>query len=178
MPPYAEPPSIEPEQAARLIALLRQSPWLMEALRAVRGLGLASWCIGAGALRNLVWDALHGRSTAAPCAQGLSDVDVAFFDASDLSPQREAALRARLGPVSATAMGREGSPRWARRSAPPALACGQAVQPSIAHRGEPSRRVVPSQGRMRRCKSSPGDQPGCGLRLACTPGWAQRDPLP
>ena len=40
--------------AARLAALVRDTPWFMAALRAGRGLGLASWCIGAGALRNLV----------------------------------------------------------------------------------------------------------------------------
>ncbi|RQO53507.1 hypothetical protein DBR47_23810 [Paucibacter sp. KBW04] len=68
----------------------------MEALRAVRGLGLASWCIGAGVLRNLVWDALHGKSPADSSAHVMSDVDVVFFDASDLSPEREAALQARL----------------------------------------------------------------------------------
>lgn len=33
---------------------------LMTALRSVRALGLGSWCIGAGAIRNLVWDTLHG----------------------------------------------------------------------------------------------------------------------
>lgn len=46
----------------------------MDALRAVRSLGLESWCLGAGAIRNLVWDALSGHQR--PSA--LSDVDVAF----------------------------------------------------------------------------------------------------
>ena len=47
--------------AARVTALVREAPWFMAALRAGRALGLAQWCIGAGALRNLVWDALHGQ---------------------------------------------------------------------------------------------------------------------
>ncbi|MBW7564982.1 nucleotidyltransferase family protein [Chromobacterium subtsugae] len=77
----------------RLRGLVRASPWLMEALRAARALHLADWCIGAGALRSLVWDALHGFASQ-PSA--LSDIDLAHFDASDLSPGRDAALQARL----------------------------------------------------------------------------------
>ena len=76
----------------RLAALARATPWFIRTLEHVRALRLDSWCVGAGAVRNLVWDALHGHAT--PSA--LADVDVAFFDASDLSPQRDAALQARL----------------------------------------------------------------------------------
>ena len=60
----------------------------MPALTAVRELNLESRCIGAGAVRNLVWDSLHGY--AQPSA--LSDVDVAYFDASNLSVERNAEL--------------------------------------------------------------------------------------
>lgn len=82
----------ETEHHARLLALAEASPWLPPALRAVRDLGLASWCIGAGAIRNLVWDALHGHAAATP----LKDVDVAYFDASDLSPERDHAIQRHL----------------------------------------------------------------------------------
>jgi len=78
--------------ADRLAALARATPWFMDALAHARALRLPAWCVGAGAVRNLVWDALHGH--AAPSA--LSDVDVAYFDASDLSAARDAALQARL----------------------------------------------------------------------------------
>ncbi len=64
----------------------------MEALRAARDLGLPAWCIGAGAVRNLVWDALHGHRRPSP----LADIDLAWFDASDLRRARDAALQARL----------------------------------------------------------------------------------
>ena len=77
---------------ARLVAIARRTPWFMRALVAVRSLGLADWCIGAGAVRNLVWDALHERATPSP----LADVDVAWFDAADLSPERDAQLLRRL----------------------------------------------------------------------------------
>ena len=78
--------------AERLRDIARASAWFAPALRAVRDLGLPSWCIGAGAVRNLVWDALHGHS--APTQ--LADVDVAYFDASDLAPERDAELQRRL----------------------------------------------------------------------------------
>ncbi|MEJ6003188.1 nucleotidyltransferase family protein [Paucibacter soli] len=81
-----------PDPQARLLALVRDSAWMMDALRAVRSLDLPNWCIGAGALRNLVWDALHGKSM--PSA--LADIDVAYFDAGCLASERDAELQSRL----------------------------------------------------------------------------------
>lgn len=77
-------------QQLALFAL--DTPWFMQALVAVRDLGLPSWCIGAGAVRNMVWDRLHGRTT----PSSLADIDVAHFDPHDLSAQRDAELQARL----------------------------------------------------------------------------------
>ncbi len=67
------------EHEAALEALLRASPALMQALQAARSLGLRSWCIGAGVIRNLVWDALHGHVQATEPA----DVDLAYFEADE-----------------------------------------------------------------------------------------------
>ena len=39
--------------------MVTASDELMAALRVVRSLGLRSWCIGAGAIRSLIWDTLH-----------------------------------------------------------------------------------------------------------------------
>ena len=61
----------------RLIGIVQNSPWLMSVLCAVRALGLESWCVGAGAVRGLVWDTLHGFPASVP-----EDVDVVYFDAS------------------------------------------------------------------------------------------------
>lgn len=83
--------SASPDEA-RLVALARATPWFMDALAHVRALRLPAWCVGAGAVRNLVWDALHGHAT--PSA--LADIDVAHFDASDLSPAHDARLQRRL----------------------------------------------------------------------------------
>ena len=79
-------------QQDQLIWLVRHSAWLMSALMAVRELHLESWCIGAGAVRNLVWDSLHGYTT--PSA--LADVDVAYFDSSHLSSERDIEWQLRL----------------------------------------------------------------------------------
>jgi hypothetical protein len=82
----------ETEHQQRLVEIARESPWFMGALVAVRQLALPDWCIGAGAIRNLVWDSLHGKSSPSK----LSDVDVAYFDATDTSPQRDKELQGKL----------------------------------------------------------------------------------
>ena len=78
----------ESSDEARLVALARATPWFMDALAHVRALRLGAWCVGAGAVRNLVWDALHGH----PAPSALSDIDVVHFDAVDLSSERDARL--------------------------------------------------------------------------------------
>lgn len=80
------------EAVAQLRAIVSSSAWFMDALRAGRELGLAQWCVGAGALRNLVWDALHGHAQPTSPA----DVDFAYFCERDLKPARDAALQQRL----------------------------------------------------------------------------------
>jgi uncharacterized protein len=75
----------------RLRALVRRSPVLMGALRAARAVDPPDWLVSAGAIRDLVWDALHDRSPTIP-----RDVDVGFFDPLDLTPAREAAVTAAL----------------------------------------------------------------------------------
>ena len=75
-----------------LEALVRRSSWCMSALAAARALNLIDWCIGAGAIRNLVWDQLHDRIE--PTIPG--DIDLAYFDPSDLSRERDAGLEKRL----------------------------------------------------------------------------------
>jgi uncharacterized protein len=82
----------ETKHQQRLVEIVSESPWFMDALAAVRRLALPEWCIGAGAIRNLVWDSLHGKSSPSQ----LSDVDVAYFDATDISPQRDEELQSKL----------------------------------------------------------------------------------
>lgn len=77
---------------ARLRDIAHADAAFMAMLRQVRSLGLPDAVIGAGAVRNLVWDHLHGLET----PRRESDIDVAWFDAGDLSPQRDAEALRRL----------------------------------------------------------------------------------
>ncbi|MEX1166352.1 MAG: nucleotidyltransferase family protein [Hydrogenophaga sp.] len=76
----------------RLKSLVAASEPTMEALRAVRTLGLASWCLAAGAIRRLVWDDLHGFASPPP----LADWDCVFYDPAPQDPGREKSLEAAL----------------------------------------------------------------------------------
>lgn len=82
--------SVASEEAltAKLANLAAESSRLMRALRAARALGLSSWCIGAGAVRNLVWDHLHRFTEETPP----EDIDFVFFEPNDLSPELEQSL--------------------------------------------------------------------------------------
>jgi hypothetical protein len=83
----------------RIADIIAQDPVGMEQLRAVRSLGLPDWCIAAGFVRNRVWDHLHGIAPPRPPA----DIDVLYFDAADLSKEREAHYEDRLRALLADA---------------------------------------------------------------------------
>jgi hypothetical protein len=68
----------------KLLAILDEHPWFLAALDAVSDLGLSHWCIGAGVIRNIVFDYLDGASTTT-----IRDVDVAYFDLSNLSEHKD-----------------------------------------------------------------------------------------
>lgn len=80
------------ELGGRLEAIVRASPDFMKWLRVARECCPAEWAVGAGALRNLVWDHLTGRRN--PPA----DVDVVFFEGA-AEEEVERCLRARLPAV-------------------------------------------------------------------------------
>jgi uncharacterized protein len=75
-----------------LRALLGGNRWFMDVLAAVRACGPPNWVVGAGVIRNIVWDYLQGHDTPTP----VKDVDVAFFDPSDATRERDAALERQL----------------------------------------------------------------------------------
>jgi hypothetical protein len=75
--------------------VIATDPWCVDALRAVAGLALPDWAIGAGFVRNRMWDHLHAY--AQPTRIG--DVDVLFFDRGDVRRKREAEIEARLAGV-------------------------------------------------------------------------------
>ncbi|MEM9783354.1 MAG: nucleotidyltransferase family protein [Pseudomonadota bacterium] len=66
-------------------------PWYRATIAVVSGLGLPDWAIGAGFVRNAVWDRLAGLSRTP-----LADVDVLYFDRADPGGRRERMLERRL----------------------------------------------------------------------------------
>jgi hypothetical protein len=75
-----------------LIHLIRSTPWLMSILETVRWCNPPEWLVGAGVMRNLVWDHLHQYQTPTP----LADVDVIFFDPQDVRPERDRMVQQQL----------------------------------------------------------------------------------
>ena len=67
----------------------------MSTLTRARDVDLPDWFIGAGAVRDLVWDVRFGDGFV---PSNIEDIDLVFFDPDDLSHERELAIEARLGP--------------------------------------------------------------------------------
>jgi hypothetical protein len=76
-----------------VVEIIQAMPRLMDCLTAVGALRLPDCWIGAGAIRNTVWDRLHGFSD--DTAHD-TDVDVVWFDPEKASPDQDSALEARL----------------------------------------------------------------------------------
>lgn len=78
----------------RLENLLRSDEKRMDALRLVNELQFKDCYIAAGFLRNLVWDNLHNISSP------LNDIDVIFYDPSDVNLVLEKGAEAHLKRIS------------------------------------------------------------------------------
>jgi len=79
----------------QLKTILLNNVWFADALAAVRKVNPPDWYVGGGVIRTLVWDYLHGYEKPTT----LRDVDVAFFDADDLSEARERFVEGQLRSV-------------------------------------------------------------------------------
>ncbi len=71
--------------------LLQADPWRMNVLRAAETLDLPNWWIGAGFLRNTIWDALEGIKPGA-----IRDVDLVYFDGEKTDPEIDWAYDERM----------------------------------------------------------------------------------
>jgi uncharacterized protein len=76
----------------RLIDLLATEGPFVELLSAVRDERLPDAWVAAGAVRNLVWDRLHGFAHRHPPG----DIDVVYYDAANASPEIDAGIEGRL----------------------------------------------------------------------------------
>jgi len=82
------------EREGELLEIVRSVPWLLDQLDVARREGLPDWFIGAGAVRDVVWDIRFGSGFD---PSRIEDVDLVFFDPDDLSHDREVAIERRLG---------------------------------------------------------------------------------
>jgi hypothetical protein len=73
------------KQRAILIDILKADALTWSALQRARDFDLADWMIVSGAIYNTVWNSLTGK----PSGYGIKDVDLFYFDASDLSWEAE-----------------------------------------------------------------------------------------
>ena len=80
------------ETAGDIVRLIALQPPMMDILRRVEALHLPDCWIGAGFVRNVIWDALHGR----PWSPSYGDIDVVYFDAGNLGAERDIQIEAGL----------------------------------------------------------------------------------
>ncbi|BCL13135.1 hypothetical protein GCM10017556_08740 [Micromonospora sagamiensis] len=76
--------------AQDVVGVIESDPGAMKVLRATADLGLPDWWIGAGFVRNRVWDAISNLPVSPE-----RDVDVAYFDPEKLDPREDARAEAR-----------------------------------------------------------------------------------
>lgn len=72
----------------RLLALVAADGEAMAILALVREIGLPDWAVGAGFLRNRLWDCLTGSRT----CSAADDIDLLYFDPADPAGKREPAI--------------------------------------------------------------------------------------
>lgn len=80
---------------------IRAHEKLMHDLRRVRSMELPQCYIGAGYIRNYIWDLLHGYTR----RELHSDIDVVYFDPEDLNEERDVRLEQQLREAT-------GNPKW------------------------------------------------------------------
>lgn len=65
-------------------SIIQRDEWMMRVLRAATTLDLPDWWIGAGFLRNKVWDVIEGNNS-----EPSRDVDLVYFDANNIDPEHD-----------------------------------------------------------------------------------------
>jgi hypothetical protein len=69
---------------ADIAKLILDDLWMMKVLRATETLNLPDWWIGAGFLRNKVWDAMEGNAS-----HPTKDVDLVYFNADEIAAETD-----------------------------------------------------------------------------------------
>lgn len=87
----------EDSLAAEVVRILSLDTGRCEVLRSVEDLHLPECWVGAGFVRNAIWDHLHGYTLGTP----LNDIDVAYFDPL-AKPSQDKLAEARLNTLGIT----------------------------------------------------------------------------
>lgn len=74
-----------------IVHFIARQPDMLRLLDVVEELSLPDCWIGAGFVRNAVWDAMHGKAPGA-----CNDVDVVYFDPANADAERDAAIEEAL----------------------------------------------------------------------------------
>lgn len=83
------------EYKTELINILTKDALIMETLSMVKELQLKDCWVGAGLIRNAVWDSLHHIKTTKR-----NDIDVVFYDGTTLSEELEKEIEAKLSTIN------------------------------------------------------------------------------
>ncbi len=73
------------ENTERLISIIKKQDFIMKILHVARDLNIPNWYLGAGTIRNTIWDILSfGKIVHRP-----TDIDIPFFDANNTNTDYE-----------------------------------------------------------------------------------------
>ena len=72
--------------------IIEKDDWMMNILHIAKSLHLPDWWVCAGFVRSKIWDTLHEYQERTP----LPDIDVIYYDSTDVSVNKEKELETRL----------------------------------------------------------------------------------
>lgn len=78
---------------ADIVQMVKNDEWMMSVLRHAEKLNLPDWIIGAGFLRNKVWDYLHGITRE---KADTNDIDLVYFDDTHIDEENDKKLSERM----------------------------------------------------------------------------------
>ncbi|CAM1347346.1 nucleotidyltransferase family protein [Tenacibaculum insulae] len=88
---------MKPNLTLELIEIIKNDEWMLNILKTVRSLNLPDCWIGAGFIRNKVWDYKHHKTRTS-----LNDIDLIYFNAKNCSPKIDILLEQKLNNINST----------------------------------------------------------------------------
>lgn len=83
---------MEDKQLQQLIDIVMSNDQLMKVFDAISMIGLENYYVGAGAVAQSIWNTLSGY----PITQGISDVDIVYYNSDQLEESYEESLKSQL----------------------------------------------------------------------------------